>query len=110
MLLDALEMDVSMQDAQEIVRAFSAEHHVMLESEIEGAVLAMLAAFVENGGWISRTEFRQAMEIYKQMSGGQIGDGEAIIRVKRMVIRNEWPLRGEVIFGKPNWFRQIPDA
>ena len=110
MLLDALKMDVSMREAQEIVRAFAAEFHVVLETEMEAVVLAMMAAFVEDDGWIDRTEFRRAIETYKRMSGGQIGDREAIIRVKRLVSRNEWPLRGEVIFGKPRWFRQIPDA
>ena len=110
MLLDALKMDISMQDVQAIVGAFSAECHVMLETEVEGAVLAMLAAFVENNGWISRTEFRQAVETYRRSSVGQIAEREAVIRVKRLISRNEWQLRGEVIFGKPRWFRQIPDA
>ncbi len=110
LLLDALKMDVSLQDAQEIVRVFAAEFHVVLEGEMEAVVVAMMTAFVENDGWITRTEFRQAVETYKRMSGGQIGDREAMIRVKRLVSRNEWPLRGEVIFGKARWFRQIPDA
>ena len=110
LLFDALKMDISKQDAQEIVRAFAAEHHVVLEADVEDFVHAMLAVFFEDGGWISRTEFRQAVETYKRLSDAQIGDRAANIKVKRLISHNEWPLRGEVIFGKPRWFRQISDA
>lgn len=110
LLLEALDIGLSLDEAREILAETIAKRHGARETTLDYDIGVTVAALVGNKGWLSRTAFDHAAGLYQHLSGGAISTAEAKSRVKEMMLRHGWKVRGEIIFGTPHWFRDIPSA
>ena len=101
---DGLPLDAALEILAETVAGRGGADEVTLDHDI-GMTLAAIAG---DKGWLSRTSFNHAMGLYRCLSGGAISQAEARSRVKELMLRHGWKVRGEVVFGTPHWFRAIP--
>ncbi len=107
LLLEALDIGLSLDEAKELLAATAKKHGAAREITLDHDVGITIAAVAGAKGWISRTSFDHAANLYQHLSGGAISAAEAKHRVKAMMLRHGWKVRGEIIFGTPHWFRDI---
>jgi len=110
LLLEALDSGLSLNEARELLAATAATRGVARELTLDHDIGITIAAVAGERGWISRTAFNRATGLYQHLSGSAISAAEAKSRVKAMMLRRGWKVRGETIFGTPHWFRDIPTA
>ncbi len=110
LLLEALDIGLSLNEARELLAATAAKRGVAREITLDHDIGITIAAVAGERGWISRTAFDRATGLYQHLSGGAVSAAEAKSRVKAMMLRRGWKVRGETIFGTPHWFRDIPTA
>jgi hypothetical protein len=110
LLLEALDVGLSLEEAKGLLAATLAKRRAAREMTLDHDMAVTLAIFAGDKGWISRTTFDHAANLYRRLSGGAVGDAEAKSRVKQMMLDHGWKIRGEIIFGTPHWFRGIPVA
>jgi hypothetical protein len=110
LLLEALDIGLSLDEARELLAAIAAKRGVTRETTLDHDIAVTIAAVAGARGWISRTTFDHATNLFQQLSGGAISPAESKSRVKAMMRRHGWIVRGEAIFGTPHWFRDIPTA
>jgi hypothetical protein len=110
LLLEALDTGLSLEEAKWLLAATVAQRHAAREMSLERDIAVTIATMAGARGWISRTNFDHAASLYRRLSGGAVGEGEAKSRVKQMMLEHGWKIRGEIIFGTPHWFRKIPAA
>lgn len=110
LLLEALDTGLSLDEARGLLAATVGKRHAARELTLDRDMAVTIAIFAGAKGWISRTNFDDAANLYRRLSGGAVGEGEAKSRVKQMMLDHGWKIRGEIIFGTPHWFREIPAA
>jgi hypothetical protein len=111
LLLEAIDdFGLSRDEAREILAETIVQRRGARETTLDHDIGITIAAMVGDKGWISRTTFDHAAELYRHLSGGAISTVEAKSRVKKLLLRQSWKIRGEIIFGTPHWFRDIPIA
>ncbi len=120
LLLEALDSGLSLNEARELLAATAAARELLAataatrgvarELTLDHDIGITIAAVAGERGWISRTAFNRATGLYQHLSGGAVSAAEAKSRVKAMMLRRGWKVRGETIFGTPHWFRDIPTA
>jgi hypothetical protein len=108
--LEALDMGLSFEEAREVLVMTAAQNGAARETTLDHDIETTIAAVAGDRGWISRTAFDRAAGLYQQRSGGAVGAGEAKGRVKAIMLRQGWTIRGATIFGTPHWFRIITAA
>jgi hypothetical protein len=110
LLLEAVEGGLPLDQARELLAATVTRQGATREVTLNRDMEITIAATAGAKGWISRTAFDRATSLYQQLSGDAISAAEAQRRVKAMMLRRGWIVRGEAIFGTPQWFRDIPTA
>jgi hypothetical protein len=110
LLLEALDVGLSLEAARGLLAATVAKRRAAREMTLDHDMAVTIAIFAGDKGWISRTTFDHAANLYRRLSGGAVGEREAKSRVKQMMLGHGWKIRGEIIFGTPHWFREIPVA
>ena len=108
LLLEALDIGLSLEAARELLVRTIATRRGAREITLDHDIAITIATMVGDKGWISRTNFDRATNLYQHLSGGAVSPAEANSRVKEMMRRHGWKVRGEIIFGTPHWFRNIP--
>jgi len=101
LLLEALDIGLSFGQARELLAATVQRQGVAREVTLDHDMEITVAAVAGAKGWISRTAFNRATSLYQELSGGAVGAAEARRRVKGMMLRRGWKVRGEIIFGTP---------
>ena len=110
LLLEALDIGLSLEEARQLLAATVAKRHTAREMTLDHDMAVTIAIFAGDKGWISRTTFGHATNLYRRLSGRAISEAEAKSRVKQVMLSHGWKIRGEIIFGTPHWFREIPLA
>ena len=110
LLFEAVDSGIPLAEARECLASALAERHARRELAFERDIHVIAETFVGDRGWLSRSAFNRVAALHRRLSGGAIGPAEADIRVKQMMLYRGWKVRGETIFGRPAWFRAIPDA
>jgi hypothetical protein len=108
LLLEALDVGLSLEEARGLLAATVAKRRATREMTLDHDMAVTIAIFVGDKGWISRTTFDRAANLYRRLSGGAVGEGEAKSRVKQIMLARGWKIRGETIFSAPHWYRSIP--
>ncbi|MBI1320970.1 MAG: hypothetical protein GC168_18745 [Candidatus Hydrogenedens sp.] len=106
--------EISLEEARSILMNVAAEQDFIFEKDVDKLVKEIMQAFAASDGHIGQSEFRHAVHIYKQLSSGHVGEGDAKRRLKQMMIENDWkPRRQSFIvmanLGSRKWFRDIPE-
>src|SRR5260370_14271426 len=109
LLLEALDIGLSLDEARELFAATAAKRGVAREITLDHDIGITIATVAGDKGWISRTAFDHATGLFQQLSGGAVSAAEAKRRVKAVMRRQGCKIRGETIFGTPPWFRDIPN-
>jgi hypothetical protein len=107
LLLEAIDCDIALDEARRLIEAVAGGRKARLETEVDTVMHALMTTLAGGRGWISRTKFETAAAACQRLSQGKIGDREAKMRVKRMMIENGWQVRGAIVFGQPKWFRDV---
>jgi hypothetical protein len=110
LLLEAIESGLSLEEAKELLAETATKRGATREATLDHDIAITLAAVAGDRGWISRTAFDHAANLFQQLSAGAISAAEAKSRVKALMLRHGWIVRGESIFGAPHWFRDLPPA
>ena len=105
--LEALDMGLSFEEAREVLVVTVAKSGAARETTLDHDIETTIAAIAGDRGWLSRTAFDRAARLYQERSGGAVGAAEAKSRVKAIMLRRGWTIRGAAIFGTPHWFRII---
>jgi hypothetical protein len=108
LLLEALDIGLSLAEARGLLAATVAKRRAAREMTLDRDMALTIETMAGAKGWISRTTFEHAAALYRRLSGGAIGEAKAKGRVKQLMLRRGWKIRGEIIFGTPHWFRRIP--
>jgi DNA-binding transcriptional MerR regulator len=108
LLLEALNLGLSFEEAKRLLAATVAKRRAAREMTLDHDMAVTIETMAGAKGWISRTNFNHAANLYRRLSGGAVGEAEAKSRVKQLMLSRGWKIRGEIIFGTPHWFRQIP--
>lgn len=104
--------EIPLEDARSILMAVASEQDFIFEKDVDRLVKEIMQAFAANDGCIGPTEFRHAVNIYKQLSSGRISEGEARRRIKQAMMDNDWkPGRANVLppLGTRKWFSEIAE-
>jgi len=104
-----MRFEMGIDDARAIMSGVAAENDFIFERDVDRLVKEIMTAFASLDRYISRKEFQHAASIYRQLSGGHIGEGEAKRRLKQMMLENEWKPRRENIIMPPRWYMLISD-
>jgi DNA-binding transcriptional MerR regulator len=110
LLLEGLDIGLTLEEAREILAATATNRGAAREITLDHDMELTIGAVAGDKGWISRTSFDRAAHLFQQLSGGAISAAEARGRVKGVMLRRGCKVRGEIIFGTPHWFRDIPTA
>jgi len=104
--------ELALEDARGNLLDVASEMDLIFEKDVEKLVREIMQVFASNDGYIGRSEFMHAVQIYKQFSSGNVGEGEAKRRIKNIMIENDWKPRrqGLTMFnalGTRKWFSDI---
>jgi hypothetical protein len=108
--LEALDLGLSFEEAREVIVVTTAQRGAARETTLDHDIEITIAAVAGDRGWLSRTAFDRAARLYQDRSGGAVGAAEAKSRVKGIMLRRGWIIRGAAVFGTPHWFRIITVA
>jgi hypothetical protein len=108
LLLEALDIGLSLAEARELLAATVAQRRAARAMTLDHDMAVTIAVFAGDKGWISRTTFDHAANLYRRGSGGAVSAAEAKSLVKKTMLRHGWKIRGEIVFGTPHWYRTIP--
>ena len=104
--------ETSLEDARAILMDVASELDLIFEKDIDKLVREIMQAFAATDGHIGHVEFGHAVHIYKQLSSGHVGEGDAKRRLKQMMLDYDWKPRRQGItvpaIGTTRWFREIP--
>jgi hypothetical protein len=105
--------DIPLEDARAILLGVAAELDLIFEKDVEKLIREIMQAFAATDGYIGCSEFNHGVQIYKQLSSGYVGEGEAKRRLKQMMIDNDWKPRRQGLtilnaIGTRKWFNDIP--
>ena len=107
LLLEALDLGLSFEEAKGLLAATVAKRRAARGMALDHDMAVTIETMAGAKGWISRTNFDHAANLYRRLSGGAVGEAEAKRRVKQLMLSRGWKIRGEIIFGTPHWYRQI---
>jgi hypothetical protein len=86
---------LSLKEAKEVLAATATKRRAAREPTLDHDIAITVAAVAGERGWISRTAFDQAANLFQQLSAGAINSAEAKSRVKALMLRHGWIVRGE---------------
>src|SRR5260370_38292701 len=87
LLLEALDIGLSLNEARELLAATAAKRGVAREITLEHEIGITIAAVAVEEGSSSRTAVDRASGLYQHLSGGAISPAEATTHVKRVRLR-----------------------
>lgn len=105
--------EISLEDARSTLMAVAAELDLIFERDVERLIKEIMQAFAATDGYIGYSEFQHAIHIYKQLSSGYVGEGDAKRRLKQIMNENDWRPRRQGLtilntIGTRKWFNDIP--
>lgn len=105
--------ELPLEDARTVLMDVAAELDLIFEKDVDKLVREIMQVFASSDGYIGATEFNHAVQIYKQLSSGYVGEGEAKRRLKQMMLDNDWKPRRQGLMilsaiGTRKWFHDIP--
>jgi hypothetical protein len=108
LLLEGLDIGLSLDDARRLLAETVAIRRAARETTLDRDMAVTIGTFAGDKGWISRTNFDHAANLYRRLSGGAVSAAEAKSLVKQMMLRHGRKIRGEIVFGTPHWYCTIP--
>ncbi len=105
--------DISLDEARAILMDVAADLDLIFEKDVDKLIREIMQAFAATDGYISCSEFHHGVHIYKQLSAGHVGEGDAMRRLKQMMLDRDWKPRRQGLtilsaIGTRKWFREIP--
>src|ERR1700675_978898 len=67
LLLEAIDIGLSLDEAQELIAATAAKRGAAREMTLDRDIAVTIAAVARDRGWISRTAFNDATSLYQQL-------------------------------------------
>ncbi|CAK0775791.1 DNA-binding protein [Azospirillaceae bacterium] len=104
-----MRFEIGIDDSRAIMSSVAAVNDFIFERDVDRLVKEIMQAFASLDRYISRKEFYHAANIYRQLSGGYIGEGEARRRLKQMMVENDWKPRRDNIIMPPRWYMMISE-
>lgn len=104
--------ELPLEDARAILMDVASEIDLIFEKDVDKLVREIMQVFAVGDGYIGCNEFHHAVMIYKQLSSGHVGEGEAKRRLKQMMLDNDWKPRRQGLtilsaIGTRKWFTDI---
>lgn len=104
--------ELPLEEARAILMDVASELDLIFEKDVDKLVKEIMQAFSATDGFIGCSEFYHAVHIYKQLSSGHVGEGEAKRRLKQMMLDNDWKPRRQGLtilsaIGTRKWFTDI---
>lgn len=105
--------ELPLEEARSILMDVASELDLIFEKDVDKLVKEIMQAFAATDGYIGCSEFNHAVHIYKQLSSGHVGEGEAKRRLKQIMLDNDWKPRRQGLtilsaIGTRKWFTDIP--
>lgn len=106
--------EIPLEEARAIVLTVAGEQDFIFEKDVDKLIKEIMSVFATGDGQIGVNEFNHAVLIYKKLSAGYVTDSEARIRIKQIMLENNWkPRRQSLVLlsrlGSRKWFKEISE-
>ena len=102
--------EIDYDEARWILTGVAAEHETALERELDRTMAAVLARFAETNDKITRDEFEDAVQIYRQLSNNAVPEDQIKTRIKAIVQERNWRPARRGVFRSRRWFSKIKET
>jgi hypothetical protein len=99
--------NVNYDEARWILTGIAAEERVALERELDRTIAVVLARFAETNDKITKDEFDDAVQIYKNLSKDGLSEGNIKKKMKTIVSDNKWRPARKGMMRSKRWYRKI---
>ncbi len=104
--------EVPLEEARACLMDVATELDLIFEKDVDKLIKEIMQVFASGDGYVGANEFQHGVQIYKQLSSGNVGEGDAKRRLKQMMLDNDWKprRRGFTVLsaiGTRKWFHDI---
>jgi hypothetical protein len=99
--------NVDYDEARWILTGVAAEEQVALERELDRTIAVVLARFAESNDKITKSEFEDAVQIYKKLSKDSLSENAIKKKMKGIVSENKWRPARKGMMRSKRWYRRI---
>jgi hypothetical protein len=102
--------EIDYDEARWILTGVAAEHETALERDLDRTMAAVLARFAETNDKITKNEFEDAVQIYRQLSKNAVPEDQIRSHVKAIVQERNWRPARRGLLRSRRWFSKIKEA
>ena len=99
--------DINYDEARWLLLGILAEKGVALERELDIRIEGVLKRFADSNDKISKSEFEDAVEIYRDWSNKEISQAEVKKKLKAMIGKENWKAKRNGFLRTRAWFKKI---
>lgn len=105
-LQEAINLGISVDEGIVAIHQIAQTKEIVLERNVEDAIMDMLRVFVSSDGKIDKKEFFDSVDAYKAKCQSHVPEAKIKQRVKQMIQNQGWNVKEGGFFGS-KWFSEI---
>jgi len=98
---------LTLDEARGVLRSVAEDNGFVFETESGRRIQQLMSRHAGRRGLISRSEFRQMVDVLRDFSENSISEGEARRQLKRIMIDNGWRPRRTRLLRSRRWYKVI---